>query len=50
MLKNLDGIKKLDKIMKSLNYGPLDYNMWEGGVYGIYMAIRRIFLKIVLSK
>lgn len=35
MNKKIDTIKKIGRILRSLNFGPLDYEMWEGGVYGI---------------
>lgn len=45
LFKRTDTLKKLGKIIRSLNYGPFDYNMWEGGIYGIIAAFRRIILK-----
>jgi hypothetical protein len=34
-------MSRLDYILKKLNYDKYDYNMWEGGLYGLFLASRR---------
>lgn len=34
-------MSRFDLILKKLNYNKYDYNMWEGGLYGLFLASRR---------
>jgi hypothetical protein len=34
-------MSRFDYILKKLNYDKYDYNMWEGGLYGLFLASRR---------
>lgn len=40
---------RVQKIINSLNYTKDDWEMWEGGFIGIYLASRRVIKRLVLT-